>query len=55
MKMGLVIANIFGFTWGIIVAVIFQQFGQPIFTCWQYWVLLIYPIVVFMCAGYRMK
>ena len=48
---GIIIANIGGFLWGIILGIVFTSFKQPIFTSWQYWTLLIYPVVIFTIAG----
>jgi len=41
---------IFGFMWGLTIAIIIESLGGQVFTTWQYWMGLFIPIMgVFMC------
>jgi len=42
-----------GMGWGLILGIVFTSFKQPIFASWQYWLLLIYPIVAFTLTAER--
>ena len=45
--------NLAGMGWGLILGIVFTSFKQPIFASWQYWLLLIYPIVAFTLTAER--